>query len=134
MADIQPPAETSRSHQSTSARISNAMVQTMREYTGRGPTQARTYLNDDVVVCIVKDTLTKGERKLADEGEVEAVLGLRRQYQSLMREDASKAIEEITGRRVVGFMSDNETDPDVAAEIFLLDAPPVREGGGLGPG
>ena len=99
----------------------------MREYTGRGPTQARTYLNDDVVLCVLKDTLTKGERALADGGEEQSVLTLRRQYQSLMENDASKAIEEITGRRVVSFMSDNATDPDLAAEIFVLEGAPTAE-------
>ena len=125
MADTQPPEETHRSHQSPTAQISNAIVHAMREYTGRGPTQARTYLNDNVVLCIVKDTLTKGEQALVDGGEEQSVLTLRRQYQELMREDASKAIEEITGRRVVSFMSDNATDPDMAAEIFVLDEAPV---------
>ena len=126
MADTQPPDETHRSPQSLTAQISNQIVQTMREYTGRGPTQARTYLNDNVVLCIVKDTLTKGEQALVAGGEEQSVLDLRRRYQSLMREDASKAIEGITGRRVVTFMSDNATDPDIAAEIFLLDGPPER--------
>ena len=54
-----------------------------------------------------------------------SVLDVRRRYQSLMREDASKAIEDITGRRVVTFMSDNATDPDLAAEIFLLEGAPA---------
>lgn len=70
--------------QSTTAQISNKIVQLMREYTGRGPTRARTYLNEAVVVCIVQDTLTKGEQALVDGGEVRSVLNLRRQYQSLM--------------------------------------------------
>ena len=126
MADTPSPDETRQSQQSPAAQISNRVVQIMREYTGRGPTQARTYLNDDVVLCVVKDTLTKGEQALVNGGEVQTVLGLRRQYQYLMREDASKAIEEITGRRVVSFMSDNATDPDMAAEIFVLDGPPER--------
>ena len=123
--------DTSRRPPSMGAKISNAVVRCMSEYTGRGPTKARTYLNDDVVLCIVQDTLTKGERALANGGEEQSVLDLRRRYQSLMREDASKAIEEITGRRVVTFMSDNATDPDIAAEIFVLDGPPVQSGGHL---
>jgi uncharacterized protein YbcI len=126
MADTQTPDETNRSHQSLAAQVSNAVVHAMREYTGRGPTKARTYLNDNVVLCIVQDTLTKGEQALVNGGEEQSVLALRRRYQSLMGDDASKAIEEITGRRVISFMSDNATDPDVAAEIFLLDEAPER--------
>ena len=54
------------------------------------------------------------------------MLTLRRQYQSLMEADASKAVAEITGRRVMSFMSDTATRPDIAAEIFVLDGPPER--------
>lgn len=125
MADSEHQDRNSASYQSPTAQISNALVQVMREYTGRGPTQARTYLNDNVVLCVVGDTLTKGEQALVNGGDEQSVLDLRRRYQYLMREEASKAIEEITGRRVVTFMSDNATDPDLAAEIFVLDGPPA---------
>jgi uncharacterized protein YbcI len=49
------------------------------------------------------------------------VLGLRRLWQSVMRNGCSSAIEELTGRRVVGFMSDNHIDPDIAVEVFILE-------------
>ena len=126
MADAPNEDGTVARPQSPTAQISNKIVQLMREYTGRGPTKARTYLNDDVVLCVVQDTLTKGEQALVAGGQEQSVLTLRREYQGLMREDASKAIEEITGRRVISFMSDNATEPDIAAEIFVLDGPPER--------
>ncbi len=125
MADAHIADDSHGSHQSPSAQISNRMVQIMREYTGRGPTQARTYLNDDVVLCVMRDTLTKGEQALASGGQEQGVLELRRRYQALMREDAARALEEITGRRVVCFMSDNATEPDLAAEIFVLEDAPA---------
>jgi uncharacterized protein YbcI len=126
VADDQSPENERSRHGSMTSQISNTVVRHMREYTGRGPTKARTYLNDAVVLCMVEDTLTKGEQALVDGGEEQSVLTLRRRYQSLMQEDVSKAVEEITGRRVVTFMSDNATDPDMAAEIFVLDGPPER--------
>jgi uncharacterized protein YbcI len=125
MTDTESP-EGEHPHQSPNAAIANKVVQLMREYTGRGPTKARAFINDNVVVCLVQDTLTKGEQALVNGGEEQSVLTLRRRYQSLMADDASKAIEEITGRRVISFMSDNATDPDMAAEIFVLDAPMER--------
>ena len=97
-----------------------ALVQLTRDYTGRGPTRARTYISDGVVVCVLEDTLTKGERSLADRGE-EQVLTIRRIHQRLMGEEATTLVEEATGRRVVSFLSDNATDPDVAVEIFVLE-------------
>ena len=102
------------------AAISNKLVQLMSEYTGRGPTKARTYINNDLVVCLMQETLTKGERAMADGGEEQSVVSMRRTYQRLMSDDARAAIEELTGRQVIAFMSDNYVDPDLAVEVFVL--------------
>lgn len=69
----------------------------------------------------MQDTLTRGELNLVEAGESEAVLRLRRLWQSVMRDSCSSAIEELTGRKVVGFMSDNHIDPDIAVEVFILE-------------
>ena len=105
---------------SKSAAISNHIVRTISEYTGRGPTKARTYLNDDVVTCILRDTLTKGERSLVADELDDLVLAMRKAYQSTMRDDLITGIETILGRTVTAFMSDNHIDPDTAVEVFLL--------------
>ena len=105
---------------SKAAAISNMVVRTMSEYTGRGPTKARTHLSDDVVTVVLQDTLTKGERSLVSDGRDELVLTMREAFQSTMSHDLRHGIEEILGRRVVAFMSDNHIDPDVAVEVFVL--------------
>jgi uncharacterized protein YbcI len=102
------------------AAISNAMVQLLHEYTGRGPTRARTTIGDDLVVCVLADTLTKSERKLVDAGEQRIVLEERSAFQRLIREEAISAVESATGRTVKAFMSNNHIDPDVAVETFVL--------------
>ena len=94
------------SHQSVKAQISTGMVQLVREYTGRGPTKARTYIEDDLVTCVLEDTLTKGERVLV-EHNLQMVLDQRRAFQGAMSSDARKLVEESTGRSVIAFMSDN---------------------------
>lgn len=96
----------------------------LREYTGRGPTKARTTIRDNVVLVMLEQTLTKGEQVLVDEGRGDNVSTLRREYQEAMREEASAKIAEITGRNVVAMMSANHLNPDLAAEIFVLDGPP----------
>jgi uncharacterized protein YbcI len=101
--------------------ISNAVVGELASTTGRGPTRARTTLGDNAVFVVLQDTLTRGERTLVGAGESEAVLDLRRRWQSVMRESCSKKIEGLTGRKVVGFMSDNHIDPDIAVEVFILE-------------
>jgi uncharacterized protein YbcI len=102
------------------AAISNAVVRCTHEYTGRGPTKARTYMQDDTVTTYLADTLTKGERVLADRGQQDQVCEMRRAFQRAMRDDLCAEIEKITGRRVIAFFSDNHIDPDMAVEGFAL--------------
>jgi uncharacterized protein YbcI len=104
--------------------ISNAIVKITRDYTGRGPTKARTHVTGDLVSVIMQDTLTRGERKLAQNGKGDLVREVRRTFQDTMRQEMSSAVEEATGREVVAFMSDNHIDPDVAIEAFVLKAAP----------
>lgn len=113
------------------AAISNAVIRVVAEYTGRGPTRARTILNGDWVMVVLEDALTKGERKLAETGRGAFVVETRRTFQSAMREDLSTAIEDLTGRRVIAFLSDNHVDPDVGLEAMLL-APDSSADGDVG--
>jgi uncharacterized protein YbcI len=106
------------------AAISNANVRLLREYTGRGPTRARTTIRENVVVVMLEQTLTKGEQVLVEKGRHENVLELRREYQEAMRDEISDIVGELTGRNVIAMMSANHIDPDLAAEIFVLDGPP----------
>jgi uncharacterized protein YbcI len=73
--------------------ISNAVVGLTREYTGRGPNQARTHISDDTVTTFMSDTLTKGERTLVDSGQADDVLEMRRAFQRAMRDDLCAAVE-----------------------------------------
>ncbi len=128
MATTQPEASLSGSK---AAAISNHVVRTMSEYTGRGPTQGRAHIHDDVVMVVLRDTLTKGERSLVSDDLDELVLTMRKAFQGTMRHDLINGIEEILGRTVIAFMSDNHIDPDVAVEVFLLapaDAGPQGDG------
>jgi uncharacterized protein YbcI len=106
------------------AAISNANVRLLREYTGRGPTKARTTIRDNVVLVMLDQTLTKGERVLVEKGRSENVLELRREYQEAMRDEISAEVAALTGRTVVAMMSANHISPDLAAEIYVLDGPP----------
>jgi uncharacterized protein YbcI len=105
---------------SLAAAISRATVRIMAEYTGRGPTKARTSIRDDVVLVLLQDTLTKGERTLLAGGEAQFVLEARSRFQMTMREDLVAAIEMLTERKVIAFMSANHIDPDMGAEVFVL--------------
>ncbi len=112
--------------------ISNAVTRLLSEYTGRGPTKARTYINDDLITIVLQDTLTKGEQSLVRNDEAALVLANRKAYQRTMGPDLVASIEAICGRRVIAFLSDNHIDPDYAVESFVL-APP-ENGGADGQG
>jgi uncharacterized protein YbcI len=108
------------------AAISNAVVGALARTTGRGPTRAKTTLGENGVFVVLQDSLTRGEQTLAEAGEGRAVLDLRRRWQGIMQADVTRDIERLTGRKVVGFMSDNHIDPDLAVEVFVRE--PRRPG------
>ena len=103
------------------AAISNAVVHAFSDYIGRGPTNARTSIRDDLVVCLLENGLTKAERSLVAGGREQLVLDTRRAFQQTMRGDLVAAVEGLTRRRVIAFMSDNHIEPDIATESFLLE-------------
>ena len=109
------------------AAISTSVVGALARTTGRGPTQAKTTLGENGVFVVLQDSLTVGERTLTEAGEGQAVLDLRRRWQRVMEEEITREIEELTGRKVVGFMSDNHIDPDMAVEVFVLE--PIPDSG-----
>ncbi len=104
--------------------LSNAIVGLLREYTGRGPTKARTSIRDNVVLVMLEQTLTKGEQVLVKKGRTDQVLALRHEYQEAMRDESSAKVAELTGRNVIAFMSANHVEPDFASEIYVLDGSP----------
>jgi uncharacterized protein YbcI len=106
---------------SPAAMISTSTVQLLHEYTGRGPTQAKTEINDDQVTILLANTLTKGERKLVENGKSNRVLELRHEYQLTMRDDLVAVVERQLERKVIAFMSQNHIDPDLAVEVFVLE-------------
>ncbi|MGI8412777.1 MAG: DUF2294 domain-containing protein [Solirubrobacteraceae bacterium] len=113
------------------AAISNAVVGLLHDYTGRGPTRARTTIGNDTIVVTLRDSLTKAERTLARGGQALEVLAMRRAFQETMREDLIAIVETLTGRTVEAFLSDNLHDPDVAVEVFLMSP---DDGDGRHPG
>jgi uncharacterized protein YbcI len=125
VAANEPQAE--RTSGSLAADISRLVVRLVAEYTGRGPTKARTTIRDDTIICVTQDNMTKAERRLTAEGETDLVVTIRRKFQTTMREDLVGGVELLTGRKVVSFMSDHDGEADYAAEVFILDGPPIVE-------
>ena len=100
--------------------ISEGMVSLLKEFYGVGPTQAKTYYNDDLVVCLLRGGFTRVEQTLLEGGRTSAVIQQRMEFQEVMRHRFTAVIEDATGRKVVGFMSGNQQDPDMICEVFVL--------------
>ena len=100
--------------------ISDGMVALLKEFYGRGPTRTKTYYEDDLVVCLLRGGFSRVEQTLLDGGRGSAVIRQRMEFQELMRGRFEGVIESATGRRVIGFMSGNQQDPDIMCEVFIL--------------
>ena len=102
------------------ATISREMVRLQAEYYGKGPTKAKTYIVDDLVVVVLEETFTRAEKTLAGRGEREAIQHIRRRFQQQMAESFTGVVEQATGRKVRVFLSETDIDNDVSVETFLL--------------
>jgi uncharacterized protein YbcI len=100
--------------------VSDGLVGLLKEFYGRGPTQAKSYYQDDLVVCVLRGGFTRVEQTLLDGGRGAAVIQQRMEFQELMRDRFVGVIERATGRRVIGFMSGNQQEPDMMCEVFML--------------
>lgn len=103
------------------AAISNALVQLHRHRYGKGPTKAKTYLLDDLVVCVLEGGALRIEETLRDRGEEEVVHEVRRTFQNALDHEFRAIIERETGRRVGTFLSQFDPEHNVGAEIFFLE-------------
>jgi uncharacterized protein YbcI len=123
------------------AAVSNAIVGLLREHYGRGPTRAKTYVLDDLLVCVMRDGFTTIERTMMKGGQQARVVELRQDFQVLMEQSYREQVERLTGAKVVAFLSQAHVEPDLTIEMFLMDRPlagfgaleitdPLGDGGG----
>jgi uncharacterized protein YbcI len=106
------------------AAISNRIVAILREHYGRGPMKAKTYALDDLIVVVMRGSgFTSLEKTIMDSGEPDRVVAMRHDFQRLIGDRYAQAIEELTGRRVVAFLSQAHVEPDITVEVFFVDGP-----------
>lgn len=105
--------------------ISAAMVDLYAAFYAHDRTTATTYINDSIVVCVLENILTHGEDALIAQGSGGEVIDGRVSFQTETEDEFTAAVERLTDRRVVAFMSANQTTPGVACELFFLDEPPL---------
>ncbi len=100
--------------------ISTSIVGILREHYGRGPMKAKTYALDDIMRG---SGFTALEQTIMDSGEPNRVIAMREDFQRVMAERYKQTIEELTGRKVLAFLSQAHVEPDITMEIFFVDRP-----------
>jgi uncharacterized protein YbcI len=116
--DISPSTSSARGDVLTA--ISDGLVALLKEFYGRGPTRAKSYYEDDLVVCVLRGGFSRVEETLLEGGRGAAVIQQRMEFQDVMRARFTGVIEGATGRPVIGFMSGNQQHPDLMCEVFIL--------------
>jgi uncharacterized protein YbcI len=114
--------------------ISEGMVALLKEFYGRGPTRVKSYFEDDLVVCLLRGGFSRVEQTLFEGGRGRSVIQQRMEFQDLMRGRFEGVIRDATGRRVIGFMSGNQQDPDIMCEVFILAPTDLVDDHELPPG
>jgi uncharacterized protein YbcI len=104
------------------AAISTRIVALLREHYGRGPMKAKTYAIDDIIVVVMRGSgFTPLEQTIMNSGEPGRVVAMREDFQRVMENRYKDAIEELTGRTVVAFLSQAHVEPDITIETFFID-------------
>jgi uncharacterized protein YbcI len=101
--------------------ISEGVVALLKDFYGTGPTKAKTYVVDDLVVCLLRGGFARVEQTLLEAGRGHAVVAQRIEFQEVMRDRFAAVVEGATGRRVVGFMAGSQQSPDMFCQVFVLE-------------
>jgi len=105
------------------AAVTNGIVKLFRDYYGRGPTKAKSYILDDrILVCVLEDTMTRVEKTLADNGHGHKVRDVRLTFQEAMAHEFKQCVRDSLGREVLAYHSQLTLDPDLGFEFFVLDS------------
>ncbi|MGZ4175930.1 MAG: DUF2294 domain-containing protein [Solirubrobacteraceae bacterium] len=135
MLEESEPEVNARDSESTVSRpleVSNAISRLHKEFIGRGPTNSRTTIDGNLVVCVLEGGYTRAEQTLGANDKADMVAAGRLGLQDAMRQAMIAAVEQITGRRVYSFMSANDLDQNLQVEVFVLTPEQSASGGGLG--
>ena len=104
------------------ARISNEMVRAQKRFFGKGPTEAKSYMLDDMLIIVMRGGLTTAEKTMLEFGQPDQVRRFRQLFHDEMTERLTSMIDDLTGRKVVTYQSQILFDPDLVVEMFVFDS------------
>ena len=118
------PGPTPLTRGEIAAEISTTLVQLLKEHADRGPTKCRTYIDDDLIIVLMRGGFSRLENTLFEDGKFLDVRSMRHTFQDTMEGRFTEVIERVTGRQVAAFMSASHQHPDLQMEVFVLDGGP----------
>ncbi len=102
--------------------VCDAMVSIFRDFAGKGPSRCKAHwAGDDTLVVMLDGGYTVAEQTLLEAGHGPQVMASRHAFQNALEARMSETIEELTGRKVLAFMSASHQGPDLSAELFVLE-------------
>ena len=120
MAD--EPDDREDSGQTLLARLSNEMVRAQKQFFGRGPTQAKSYMLDDMLIIVMRGGLTTAEKTMLEFGQPDQVRQFRQLFENEMTQRLTDMVEELTGRKVATYQSQIMFDPHIVVEMFVFES------------
>jgi uncharacterized protein YbcI len=109
------------------AAIANEIGKLVADFSGRGASKSRAFIDHDVVVCLLEDDATKAEVNLAAAGRSDLVRVARDALQHAMEGQLVAAVERLSGRNVRLFMSGTSTQGTSSVEVFVLEPQSTSE-------
>jgi uncharacterized protein YbcI len=102
--------------------ISDGVVGLLRDFAGKGPTACKAHwAGPDILVVMLRGGFTAAEQTLFEAGHGQSVRESRMKLQDTLEARMSAMIEELTGRKVLAFMNASHQEPDLSAELFVLE-------------
>lgn len=116
-------------HASMRMEVSNTIVQAMREYYGKGPNRAKTYMFDNYVLVVMEGGFTRVEETLSRSGHRDLVREMRQRFQNEMTDELCSRVERVVGRRTIGYQSQIIFEPETLIEFFILEPDEAEQAG-----
>lgn len=116
------PAELEEHGLSLLSQISNEMVRAQKKFFGKGPTEAKSYILDDLLIIVMRGGMTTAEKTMLEFGQQDQVRQFRQLFENEMTERLTDMIEELTGRKVLTYQSQVMFEPDIVVEMFVFDS------------
>ena len=103
--------------------LSNRIVGIYKELYGKGPVKVRTWYLDDLILCVVRGSLTRSEMTFVEIGRGDRVVLQRGAFHETASPVFAQAVEELTGRSVETTLYSTDEDHDVSTLVFMLELP-----------